>query len=416
LTTAEGSLKVQTLAGTVMVNTPGQMTEVVQGTEDEILLTPLTPVEGEDLLEPLTPAEGEDLLEPLTPVEGEDLLEPLTPSAIEGEDLLTPLTGLLPEEADPYAESLLEEVHEMIKKWLAEREKQKNWKGGWWKETYGPKTISGDCSEETAAVGDGAGGGGPIEPFSREVPICRGNNGNTILMYDSGSSYDRIGPNLFANMNISEWPDFYTEGFTTSSNLHTLRIVSPTRMVLTNTSSSSQGCTTTQVIYFDFVRDDPNVRCGLIRDLNPMPANITPDPTPTVPTPAPFEDPPRVGQYSVRAGIPVEGCDAPAKEFAPDFQTANLSFSPEKDLIMESPSSRYELQFTDQLIEYYSDLTQDDVAKFGAFTLDQPLTDQFQLRMDLIAIPGHGFAGNWLVTNPDGSQMCAGSIDLLPQQ
>jgi len=415
LTTAEGSLKVQTLAGTVMVNTPGQMTEVVQGTEDDILLTPLTPVEGEDLLEPLTPVEGEDLLEPLTPEEGEDLLEPLTPPALEGEDLLTPLTDLLPQDPDPYTAALLEEVHNMIKKLLADREKQKNWKGGWWKETYGPKTISGDCSEETAAVGDGAGGGGPIEPFSREVPICRGNNGNTILMYDSGQSYNRIGPNIYANTYSSEWEGYNPGVFITNGDLQTLRIVSPTRMVFTFTSSTSDGCTTTQVIYFDFVRDDPNVRCGKIIDLFPLPVNITPDPTPTVPTPSPFEDPPRVGEYSVRAGIPLEGCDAPAKAFAPEFQTANISFSPAKDLILESPSTRYELKLTDQLIEFYSDRTKDDVDKLGVFTLEQPLTDQFQLMMDLIAVPGHGFTGDWLVTNPDGSQMCGGSIDLLPQ-
>lgn len=415
LTSAEGSLKVQTLAGTVMVNTPDQVTEVVQGTEDEILLTPLTPEEGEDLLTPLTPAEGEDLLEPLTPVEGEELLEPLTPPAIEGEDLLTPLTDLLPQEPDPYAESLLEEVHEMIKKLLAEREKQKNWKGGWWKETYGPKTVSGGCYVESEAVGDGAGGGGPVEPFSREVPICRGNNGNTILMYDSGQSYNRIGPNIFANTYSSEWEEYEPGVFITNGDLQTLRIVSPTRMVFTFTSSTSDGCTTTQVIYYDFVRDDPNVRCGKIIDLYPIPPNITPEPTPMVPTPAPFEDPPRVGQYSVRAGIPLEGCDAPAKAFAPDFQTANLTFTQAKDLILESPSALYELKLTDQLINYYSDRTKDDVDKYGVFMLEQPLNDEFQLMMDLIAVPGHGFTGDWLVTNPDGSQMCGGSIDLLPQ-
>ncbi len=49
---------------------------------------------------------------------------------------------------------------------------------------------------------------------------------------------------------------------------------------------------------------------------------------------------------------------------------------------------------------------------FGVFTLEQPLTDPFQLMMDLVAVPGQGFTGDWLVTNPDGSQMCEGSIDL----
>lgn len=36
--------------------------------------------------------------------------------------------------------------------------------------------------------------------------------------------------------------------------------------------------------------------------------------------------------------------------------------------------------------------------------------------LELVAVPGQGFTGNRLVTNPDGSQMCGGSIDLTTSE
>ncbi len=227
-------------------------------------------------------------------------------------------------------------------------------------------------------------------------------------MYNSGTSYDRIGPNTYATNYISEQNIFGTSAFLTTSSLQTLQIVSPTRMVMTYNDSRG-GCTTSHVVYLDFVRDDPNVRCGKIIDMTPF---TTPWPTQTVPTPARLEDPPMEGEYAVRLGIPAEDCDAQAKALAPNFQTATLSFSPEKNLSVQAPSARYEFVLTGLPIVYNSAKTSDYDPKLGAYKLEQPLADNFQLMMNLIEMPGNKLAGNWFVTNSDGSQMCTGSMDL----
>ena len=270
-------------------------------------------------------------------------------------------------------------------------------------------TVSGNCLTE--AEGDG-GDGGDGSPAGIEIPICRGNNGNTLLMYDSGTSYDRIGPNLFGMSFVSEMDQFRSSKSITSSRLNTIRIVSPTRMILINSSSEAGGCTYTSIIYLDFVRDDPAIRCGKIIYVSPLAT-----PKPSTPTPEPKKVDPRIeGKYSARISVLSNACDSQAKSFAPSFQTANLSVSPENKLVLAAPSKRYELELSPLSFSFYSDKTKGEEEHLGIYTLDQPASDTFSLMMTLVRIPELQLSGNWLVNNQDGSKSCGGSIDLTPRE
>ncbi len=286
------------------------------------------------------------------------------------------------------------------------RRRQKPWKGGWWKMTYGPVTTSGKCKAE--AVGDGGGGDG--QPYTTEIPICRGNNGNTILMYESGVSYDRVGPNLFAQSSISEF-DFYGKGnYTTEGHFQTLQIVSPTRMILSNARTEADGCTSASALYLDFVRDDPAIRCGQIIYIDFFETPTPPTPTPT---PQPVE-PPVEGEYQVRLGLLAKTCDPAAKPFAPNFKTAGLSLSPENKLVVDAASTKYELELSTLTYPYSSQKVEGQQDRLGLFTLEQPVDNSFRLMMTLGQMPGQQWTGSWLVTNEDATKLCGGSIDLLP--
>jgi len=274
--------------------------------------------------------------------------------------------------------------------------------------TYGPVTVSGKCKTGAVAAGDGGGGDG--KPYTTEIPICRGNNGNTILMYESGVSYDRVGPNLFAQSSISEF-DLYGKGnYTTEGDFMTLQVASPTRMILSSARPEADGCTTASALYLDFMRDDPNIRCGEIIYIDPYRT-----PTPPTPTPPPQPvEPPVEGQYQVRLGMLSKTCDPAAKPFAPSFKTAGLSLSPENKLVVEAASTKYELELSTLTYPYSSEKVEGRQDRFGLFTLQQPVDDSFGLMMTLVQMPGQQWTGSWLVTNEDATKLCGGSIDLLP--
>ncbi len=302
----------------------------------------------------------------------------------------------------------LAEMRAWLRAQAALRRKQKPWKGGWWKETYGPVTVSGKCKTDAVAAGDGGGGDG--QPYTTEIPICRGNNGNTILMYESGVSYDRVGPNLFAQSFISEF-DLYGKGnYTTEGRFMTLQIVSPTRMVLSSAGTEADGCTTASALYLDFVRDDPAIRCGEIIYIDPYDT-----PTPPTPTPEPQNvEPPVEGQYQARLGMLAKTCDPAAKPFAPSFKTAGLSLSPENKLVVDAASTKYELELSNLSYPYSSQKTGEQQDRLGIFTLQQPVDDSFGFMMTLAQMPDQQWTGSWLVTNEDATMLCGGSIDLLP--
>ena len=302
-------------------------------------------------------------------------------------------------------------VDAALKKYFAAQElrrKQKPWKGGWWKMTYGPVATNGKC-KLGAAVGDGLGGGGG-KPYTQEIPICRGNHGNTILMYESGASYDRVAPNLYAKSFISEF-DLYGKGnYTTEGKFLTLQIVSPTRMVLSNANAEGGGCTHASAVYLDFVRDDPNVRCGEVIYVRPWDT-----PTPVTPTPTPQKaEPPVEGQYQARLSLLTKTCDPAAKPFAPSFKTAGLSLPSENKLVLDAASTKYELELSSLIYNYSSQKEDVREDRLGLFTLQQPVDDSFGLMMTLSQMPDHQWTGSWLVTNGDASKLCGGSIDLLP--
>ena len=285
----------------------------------------------------------------------------------------------------------------------AKRLRQKRWKGGWWKMTYGPMSSTGQCA---GAVGDGDTGG---EPFTIEIPICRGNNGRTILMYDSGVSYDQVAPNLFTQGFLTEF-DLYGNGnFTTEGHFMSLQIVSPTRMILSNAQTQDNSCTTAAVVYLDFLRDDPNVRCGEI-------IYISPFTTPEAPTPTPepeIVDPPVEGQYRARLGLVARACDPAAQPYAPNFTTAALSLSPENQLVLDTDKTIYELPMSN-LTYPYSSRDYEEHIRQGIFSLEQPIDSSFNLMMTLVQLPGQQWTGNWLVSSVDATQLCTGTIDLLP--
>ncbi len=311
-------------------------------------------------------------------------------------------TGHCPGTEDPAADKKMRALEEL-------RKKQKAWKGGWWKMTYGPVTRTGECKADV--VGDG-GVGGDGEPYTTEIPICRGNNGNRILMYDSGTTYDRIGPNKYANAYVSDFDMLNNMNFILEGGLETLQIVSPTRMILTHSSSNGGECSSSSIIYLDFVRDDPNIRCGKILYVSPF---TTPEaPTPT-PEPKPV-DPPVEGQYQVRIGTLSAACDPAAKGFAPSYTTAGLSLSPENNLVIDAASTKYELELSTLTYPYNSEKDGIQEDRFGIFTLQQPVDSTFGLTMSLVQMPDQQWSGSWLVSDPEATKLCGGSIDLLPPQ
>ncbi len=311
---------------------------------------------------------------------------------------------------DPdYWNSRRDEIRKRFRALAELRKKQKAWKGGWWKMTYGPGVSTGDC--KIGAVGDG-GVGGDGEPYTTEIPICRGNTGNTILMYESGVSYDRVAPNLFAQSSVTEY-DFLGNGKkTTEGHFMTLQVVSPTRMILSNGTAEKDGCSTASVIYLDFVRDDPNVRCGHIIYVENNPWTT---PEATTPTPEPQEvEPPVEGQYQARVGLPFENCDPAAKVFAPSFTSAGLSLSPENKLVVDAAAAKYELELANLAYPYDVEGVEGRQNRFGIFTLQQPMDNTFGLMLTLVQMPDQQWSGNWLVSDTEATKMCGGSIDLLP--
>ena len=301
----------------------------------------------------------------------------------------------------------LKEIFDKYFKEEANRKKRKPWKGGWWKMTYGPVATAGQCK----IVAAGAGAGGDDKPKTTEIPICRGNNGNTILMYDSGESYDRIAPNLFTQSFVTEYDLLGNGNRTTRGQFRTLQVVSPTRMILSNTGHNSDGCSTSNVIYLDFVRNDPNIRCGKIIYVENDPWTTPEAPTPT---PEPKQvDPPIEGQYQVRLGMLSQVCDPTARSFAPSFTTAGLSLSPENKLVVDAATAKYELEMANVTYPYDGEGVEGRQNRFGIFTLEQPVDDSFGLMMTLFQMTDQQWGGSWLVSKQDGSQLCGGSIDLL---
>jgi hypothetical protein len=181
-------------------------------------------------------------------------------------------------------------------------------------------------------------------------------------------------------------------------------------MILSNARTEADGCTSSSVVYLDFVRDDPNVRCGEIIYVDPFTNPEAPTPTP----PPQNVDPPDDGQYQVRLGTLSKTCDPAAEPFAPSFTTAGLSLSPENKLVIDAVSTKYELELSTLTYPFYSDKVGEQQDRFGIFTLQQPVDNSFGLMMTLVQMPGQQWSGNWLVTNEDATQLCGGSIDLLP--
>jgi hypothetical protein len=231
-------------------------------------------------------------------------------------------------------------------------------------------------------------------------------------MYESGTSYDKIGPNMFAKSSIEEMNFLGGPNYITTGSLQTLQVVGPTRMILNQSTSEGGGCNVSTTIVLDFVRDDPAVRCGKIIDI---PLSSTP--VPVQPTSEPQSvDPPLGGEYPVRVGLVLQACDAEAKPYAPDLSTATIRLSPENKLIIETTSNQFELEQTGVPLSFYSAKTFTSDHRYGIFTLQKTLTDPFNLSMTLTQIPGGQWSGNWLVSNGDASKTCSGSIDILSEK
>jgi hypothetical protein len=398
LTGGQGGLTIQTIRGMVGAWISGEKAvgvgkgsrlDLEKQENEQIVVTK----QGEDDPQLVKDLEDDDLLAPLVepekvPEEDGDLLAPLVePEKVPEEDgdLLAPLQAQ-------------EEL----------RKKIKPWKGGWWKMTYGPTTKSGQC-REGQVVADGISGDGG-EPYSTEIPICRGNNGNTILMYESGTSYERIAPNLYAESYVNDIDLVGNGKITTDGRFTTLTVVSPTRMIFNNAGANAGGCTVAGVAYLDYVRDDPNIRCGYITEISPYDT-----PEPPTPTPEPQKvDPPIEGEYQVRVGIPLTACDPAAQAYAPNFTSAQLSLAAQDKLVLEAGATRYELEPTKLTYRYRPEGAEELQTRSGIFTLEQLLESPFHLMLSILQMPGGEWTGNWLVANEDGSQICSGSIDLLP--
>jgi hypothetical protein len=274
--------------------------------------------------------------------------------------------------------------------------------------TYGPIIVSGDCKGKVVA--SGMGGGENDEPYTTEVPICKGNQGNTILMYESGVSYDRISPNLYTQSSITSYDLMGDGNITTRGSFATLQVVSPTRMIIADNGAYAGGCTITSSIYLDYLRDDPAIRCGLVIYVDPWEAHETPEPTPE-----PMKvDPPVDEEYLASISTLAKTCDSAAQPYTPNFTAARLSLTPEDRLVVNADSTTYELALSTQT---YSDETGPSEGRDyrqGIFSLQQPLEGAFTLTMTLYYMPGSQWNGIWLVLNEETGESCGGSINLLP--
>jgi hypothetical protein len=125
--------------------------------------------------------------------------------------------------------------------------------------------------------------------------------------------------------------------------------------------------------------------------------------------------PPIEGEYQVRVGIPVKACDPAAQTYAPNFTSANLSLTAQDRLVLEAGTTRYELEPTKLTYSYLPEGAEEQTLS-GIFTLEQLLESPFHLTLSIFQMPAGQWIGNWLVANEDGSQVCSGSIDLLPPE
>jgi hypothetical protein len=430
LTSVAGGMTVQTLAGAVGVSSPfGLIAVAVQGTvwnvTEEQLIQSLR-----DNHHDFTPQEDDEFHGRMI----QDALDRYFATQEEGTgaqfsqqdwpmiNRALRLLGLQRGEPRPYEDPKLRSVLDLLKRELEKRRMQKPWKVGWWKRIPAGQTVSGTCKDPTMGVhqcGCECGGGQSCpnngdneDPYSQLIPICRGNNGNTILMYESGTSYDRIGPNLYGTSAVDEVQPLPNSEFVTKGSLQTLQIVSPTRMIETSSTAEGGGCNVSMSHELIYVRDDPAIRCGKIID---VPVSRTPPPTPPPPGTQPVE-PPVEGLYPVRFGMITGTCDAAAQMYAPNFLAASLSLDPQNKLILDAASVRYELEQSSLPLRYSLSQTQDEFLRLGMFILQPSLADPFQLTMSLVQLPGQQWSGNWLVTNQDGSQKCSGSIDLFAEK
>ena len=111
-----------------------------------------------------------------------------------------------------------------------------------------------------------------------------------------------------------------------------------------------------------------------------------------------------------------KACDPEAQPFAPSFSTAELSLTEQNNLILDAASTRYELELSRLTFPYYSQKAGGEQSRLGLYTLQQPVDSTFGLMMTLVQMPDQQWTGNWLVSNEDASQLCGGSIDLLPPE
>ena len=85
-------------------------------------------------------------------------------------------------------------------------------------------------------------------------------------------------------------------------------------------------------------------------------------------------------------------------------------------LVLEAGATRYELEPTRLTYRYMPEGSEELQTRSGIFTLEQLLESPFHLTLSIFQMPAGEWTGNWLVTNEDGSQLCTGSIDLLPPE
>ena len=203
--------------------------------------------------------------------------------------------------------------------------------------------------------------------------------------------------------------------YITTARLQTLRVVSPTRMVLTETTSEIGGCTIVTSIIFDFVRDDPNVRCGKIIEVEPDRQKTPIPPTVEPPLPPP---PPVASNYSVGLAIINNDCDAQAKEALPGFLKAGdsadvrLNAAQDGSLSIETQAGSYLLALG-PAFKYMTTRDYSFQTRLGMYGLEQPLDETYDLSLSLMQLTAEQFSGSWQVSSKDGQQSCTGSVDLL---
>jgi hypothetical protein len=304
-----------------------------------------------------------------------------------------------------------------VKRRIEEKKRMKPWKGGWWKMTYGPSTVSGNCKAE--AVGDGMGGGGENDYYTKEVPICRGNNGRTILMYENGDTFQQTGPNHYVSGYMEEIENYGTGTYVTSGRYQSLQVLSPTRMRIDFVRSEKDGCTTTHSVFLDFLRDDPAIRCGKIIEITPEPKPTPLETTVPTPTPVPPQPPVKV-PYTIRLGVVKKDCVPQAKEALPDFlktggADVRLNLTQPGALMLETLSGSYLLALGPEF-NFMSMRDNSHGSMLGIYTLEQPINENYGLSLTLMQVSAEQYGGTWQVYSQDGEQYCTGSVDLLAQK